>query len=68
MVIIGIYYYLRGFLISYLIRDELSASGSAISGSSGYMNEFILVGMILVLFGYIIEEGSKIYEEQKLTV
>ncbi|WP_176719468.1 DUF2975 domain-containing protein [Rhodohalobacter halophilus] len=65
---IGIYYYLRGFLISYLIRDELSAPGSEISGSSGYMVEFILVGMILVLFGYIMEEGRNIYEEQKLTV
>jgi hypothetical protein len=65
---IGIYYYLRGFLISYLIRDELPASGSEITGSSGYMFEFILAGMILVLFGYIMEEGRKIYEEQKLTV
>ncbi len=65
---IGIYYYLRGFFISYLIRDELPASGSEITGSSGYMSEFILAGMLLVLFGYIIEEGRKIYEEQKLTV
>jgi hypothetical protein len=65
---IGIYYYLRGFLISYLIRDELPASGSELTGSSGYMFEFILAGMILVLFGYIMEEGRKIYEEQKLTV
>jgi hypothetical protein len=65
---IGIYYYLRGFLISYLIQDELPASGSELTGSSGYMFEFILAGMILVLFGYIMEEGRKIYEEQKLTV
>jgi hypothetical protein len=68
VVVVGIYYYLRGFLISYLIRGELSASGTSISGSSGYMSEFILAGMLLVLFGYIIEEGRKIYEEQKLTV
>jgi hypothetical protein len=66
--IIGMYYYLRGFHISYLIRDRLSVSESAISGSSGYMFEFILAGMILLLFGYIMEEGRKIYEEQKLTV
>jgi hypothetical protein len=57
---IGIYYYLRGFFISYLIRDELPASGSELTGSSGYMFEFILAGMILVLFGYIMEEGRKI--------
>jgi hypothetical protein len=58
----------EAFFISYLIRGELSASGTSISGSSGYMSEFILAGMLLVLFGYIIEEGRKIYEEQKLTV
>ena len=65
---VGVYYYLRGFIITSTIREELTISDGEIGRSSEYAILFIAVGMVLVLFGYIIEEARKIYEEQKLTV
>jgi len=65
---VGVYYYLRGFIITSTIREELTISGGEIGRSSDYAILFIAVGMVLVLFGYIMDEGRKIYEEQKLTV
>ena len=65
---VGVYYYLRGFIITSTIREELTISGGEIGRSSDYAILFIAVGMVLVLFGYIMEEARKIYEEQKLTV
>jgi|SRR6056297_3144632 len=65
---VGVYYYLRGFAIVYTISDELSITGGEVSRSSDYAFLFLAVGMVLTLFGYIMEEGRKIYEEQKLTV
>ena len=65
---VGLYYYLRGFIITSTIREELTISGGEIGRSSDYAILFIAVGMVLVLFGYIMDEGRKIYEEQKLTV
>jgi len=65
---VGAYYYLRGFVIVHTISDELSSAGGEVGRSSDYAILFLIVGMVLVLFGYIMEEGRKIYEEQKLTV
>ena len=65
---VGVYYYLRGFIITSTIREELTISGGEIGRSSDYAILVIAVGMVLVLFGYIMDEGRKIYEEQKLTV
>jgi len=65
---VGVYYYLRGFIITSTIREELTISGGEVGRSSDYAILFIAVGMVLVLFGYIRDEARKIYEEQKLTV
>jgi len=65
---VGVYYYLRGFVVANIISDELLISGREIGRSSDYAFLFLAVGMVLLLFGYIMEEGRKIYEEQKLTV
>lgn len=65
---VGIYHYFRGPLITRTVESEFTESGMNYGSSSGYAIEFIMMGLVILVFAYVLKEGRKIYQEQELTI
>ena len=63
-----LYGHVRGHYLARLLNDaSISDSVQFISSAGGLVNLF-LVGMLIIVIGYVFKEGHRIFEEQKLTV
>ena len=65
---VGVYHFFRKWIVNQAIQSELTKQGLNYSSTGGYASEFIMLGMVIMVFAYIFEEGRKIYEEQELMI
>ena len=54
--------------IHWLTNDLLSTDSLRILPAAGSPFNFLIIGFVLIVLGYVFKEGHRIFEEQKLTV
>lgn len=67
-IVAELYGHARGHYLARLLNDaQISDSVQFLPSAGGLVNLF-LVGMLIIVIGYVFKEGHRIFEEQKLTV
>ena len=65
----ALYTYLRSYLVLDISTEKLSSEAVQIESVAGFGIEILIfLGIITSVFAYILSEGHRIYEEQKLTI
>ena len=63
-----IYTISKDHYIHWLTNDLLSTDSLRILPAAGSPFNFLIIGFVLIVLGYVFKEGHRIFEEQKLTV
>jgi len=63
-----IYTISKDHYIHWLTNDLLSTDSLRILPAAGSSFNFLIIGFVIIVLGYVFKEGHRIFEEQKLTV
>lgn len=58
----------RAYYIKWLSFDAFAEEPFKLMLSTGRVTNLVIVGIVIIVIGYVFKEGHRIYEEQKLTV
>lgn len=58
----------RAFYIEWLTFDAFASKPFTLIRSTGDISNLLIIGIVIIVIGYVFKEGYRIYEEQKLTV
>jgi len=58
----------RAFYIEWLTFDAFASDPFTLIRTTGDLSNLMIIGIVIIVIGYVFKEGHRIYEEQKLTV
>jgi len=58
----------RAFYIDWLTFDAFASDPFTLIRTTGDLSNLMIIGIVIIVIGYVFKEGHRIYEEQKLTV
>jgi hypothetical protein len=58
----------RAFYLEWLTFDAFASDPFTLIRTTGDLSNFLFIGIVIIVIGYVFKEGHRIYEEQKLTV
>lgn len=58
----------RAFYIEWLTFDAFASEPFKLVRTTGDLTNLLIIGIVIIVIGYVFKEGHRIYEEQKLTV
>ncbi len=58
----------RAFYLDWLTFDAFASDPVTLIRSTGDVSNFMILGIVIIVIGYVFKEGHRMYEEQKLTV
>lgn len=66
--IASMYSHFRGWYTLQIVGEDFASEAINLEFSTGAIGDLYILGMFVYAFGYILKQGNRIYEEQKLTV
>lgn len=58
----------RAFYLDWLTFDAFASDPFTLIRTTGDLSNLLIIGIVIIVIGYVFKEGHRIYEEQKLTV
>jgi hypothetical protein len=58
----------RAYYIDWLAFDTFASESFKLIRTTGDISTLMIIGIVIIVIGYVFKEGHRIYEEQKLTV
>ncbi len=58
----------RAFYLEWLTFDAFASDPFTLIRTTGDLSNLMIIGIVIIVIGYVFKEGHRIYEEQKLTV